>query len=415
VSEAAPLLELDVGAAAAGGSCVARHEGRVVFVRHALPGERVLARVTEDRGGSYLRADAVHVVLASPDRVPEPCPHARPGRCGGCDWQHATPEAQRRLKRSVIVDQFARIAHLEVGSLLSAVEPLPGGMLGWRTRTQFAVDQRGRPGLHKHRSAEIELLDACPLTVPGLDAVVLGRRWPGFGSVEVAAGEEATPAVLGHRAAPRGRDRRRRRAPQRAEQLAGPDRLEHRVAGRRLLVSAAGFWQVHPHALEAFTAAVLDGLRPQPGETVLELYAGAGALTVALAEAVGATGRIVGLEGGRDAVADAGANLREQPWAEVRHAAVDAGTVAGCGLRPDLVVLDPPRTGAGPAVLTAIDALGPRAVGYVACDPAPLARDVRAALDHGWTLAALRAFDAFPMTAHVECFALLVPAVTTGS
>ncbi len=402
-------MALEVGPPAHGGFCVARHEGRVVFVRHALPGERVLARVTEDRGGSYCRADAVEILAASPDRVEQPCPHARPGRCGGCDWQHATPDAQRRIKRQVVLEQFARIAHVEAGTLLGAVEALPGGMLGWRTRMQFAVDGQGRPGLHKSRSTEVEVLDACPLTLPGLDAAVLGRSWPGFAAIEVAVGDDGRPAVLGHRPAPPGRDRRRRRAPHRVEQLAGPARLDHRLEGHRLAGSAAGFWQVHPHALATFAAAVLDGLRPRPGETVLELFAGAGAMTVALADAVGPSGRVLGLEGSSVAVADARTNLADIPWAEVRAATVDAASVAKCRVAPDLVVLDPPRTGAGRAITEAMMGLAPRAIGYVACDPAALARDVRAALDGGWRLASLRAFDAFPMTAHVECVAVLMP------
>jgi tRNA/tmRNA/rRNA uracil-C5-methylase (TrmA/RlmC/RlmD family) len=282
-------------------------------------------------------------------------------------------------------------------------------MLGWRTRMQFAVDGRGRAGLHRHRSTDIEVLDRCPLTAPGLDAVVLGRRWRGFAAVEVAVGDDGELAVLGHQPAPPGRDRRRRRGAARVDLVAGPAALEHRLGPHRLTGSAAGFWQVHPAALATFAGAVTDGLRPRAGETVLELYAGAGAMTVALADAVGESGRVVALEGDPAAVADGRLNLRGVPWAEIREAAVDATAVAGSGIRPDLVVLDPPRTGAGRAVTEALLRLGPRAVGYVACDPAALARDVRTAVDRGWRLTSLRAFDAFPMTAHVECVAVLAP------
>jgi tRNA/tmRNA/rRNA uracil-C5-methylase (TrmA/RlmC/RlmD family) len=240
--------------------------------------------------------------------------------------------------------------------------------------------------------------------------VVLHRRWPGFDAVEVAVGDAGPPAVLGHRPAPPGRDRRRRRRPHRVERLEGPAALEHTLGRHRLSASAAGFWQVHPAALTTFAAALVDELRPRPGDTVLELYAGAGALTAALADAVGESGRIVALEGSRAAVADAERNLLGLPWAQVRHAAVDAAAVAGCGIAPDLAVLDPPRTGAGRAVTEALLALRPRSVGYVACDPAALARDVAVAAESGWRLASLRAFDAFPMTAHVECVAVLARA-----
>jgi tRNA/tmRNA/rRNA uracil-C5-methylase (TrmA/RlmC/RlmD family) len=144
---------------------------------------------------------------------------------------------------------------------------------------------------------------------------------------------------------------------------------------------------------------------------VLDLYAGAGALTAELAAAVSSTGRVIGIESDAGSVADAERNLADIPWAEVRRARVDQTTLAAISDRPDLVVLDQPRAGAGREVMTALLALSPRAVGYLSCDPATLARDVAAAGDLGWRLAALRAFDAFPMTQHVECLATLVPAV----
>src|SRR5918994_782425 len=102
-------FEAPVGPVARGGHCVPRHEGRVVFVRHALPGERVVVRVTEDRQPGYCRADAVEVLEAAADRVPRPCPYSGPGRCGGCDWQHVAPEGQRRLKAAVVREQLTRL------------------------------------------------------------------------------------------------------------------------------------------------------------------------------------------------------------------------------------------------------------------------------------------------------------------
>src|SRR5947209_1094225 len=130
-------IEVEVGPVAHGGHCVARAEGRVVFVRHALPGERVVVEVTEDKGGSFCRADAVEVLEPSPDRVEPPCPVARPGGCGGCDWQHASAEAQRSLKAAVVAEQLQRLAGLDVAV---EVEALPGGLGEWRTRLRMVVD-----------------------------------------------------------------------------------------------------------------------------------------------------------------------------------------------------------------------------------------------------------------------------------
>ena len=145
-------FEVTVGPVAHGGHCVARHEGRVVFVRHALPGERVVARVTEDRHPGFCRADAVEVLEASADRVERPCPYSGPGLCGGCDWQHAAPAAQRALKAAVVREQLARLAGLDIDV---TVEELSGGPLRWRSRARFAVDRSGAAGLRRHRSHDV--------------------------------------------------------------------------------------------------------------------------------------------------------------------------------------------------------------------------------------------------------------------
>ncbi len=170
-------VELLVGPVAHGGHFVARHEGQVVFVRHALPGERVLGRVTQARPGKrFVRADAVAVLDASPHRVTPPCPYAGPGRCGGCDFQHVALAEQRRLKAAVVREQFARLAGLEVDV---EVEPVPGdeGGLHWRTRVEFAVAPDGTAGLHRHRSLDIVSLDDCLMFSSGFPgcAVMLAR------------------------------------------------------------------------------------------------------------------------------------------------------------------------------------------------------------------------------------------------
>ena len=151
-------IEGVVGPVAHGGHCVLRPEsGPVVFVRHALPGERVVVEVTEGVDGDrFWRGDAVEVLEASPDRVEPPCPFAGPGRCGGCDWQHVEPAEQRRLKAAVVREQLARLAGLD--DVAVTVEELPGGPLRWRSRARFAVDRQGAPGLRRHRSHDVVAL-----------------------------------------------------------------------------------------------------------------------------------------------------------------------------------------------------------------------------------------------------------------
>jgi tRNA/tmRNA/rRNA uracil-C5-methylase (TrmA/RlmC/RlmD family) len=405
-------FEVTVGPVAHGGHCVARHEGRVVFVRHALPDEQVVVRVTEDRHPGYCRADAVRVLAASPHRVERPCPYSGPGRCGGCDWQHADPAEQRRLKAAVVREQLVRLGGLATDDPVVAglvVEELPGGSLRWRSRARFAVDRAGAAGLRRHRSHDVVVLDDCPITVETAAAAVLTRRWPGAGAVDVSV--DASGAVTTTRLDRRGHPtstRVLRPGGNPPEEPSG--RTGRHAAGRDWEVEGTGFWQVHPAAADALVAAVSGLAGVRPGETVLDLYAGAGLFGGALAPAVGPAGRVVCVEADEGACAAAEANLSGLPQAEVWQGEVDpdglTGLLADLGAAPDVVVLDPPRAGAGPALSRLLAGTGARVV-YVACDPASLARDVAAFAGAGYGLSALRAFDAFPMTAHVECVALL--------
>ena len=412
-------LELRIGKVAPGGHCVARHAGRVVFVRHCLPGELVLAEVTEDRGGSFCRADAVEIREPAPERVSPPCKYARPGGCGGCDFQHVTPVGQRALKAAVVAEQLSRLAGIDREV---EVRPLPGRPdgLGWRRRIRFAVDRDGRLALHPHRSSDTVAIDRCLLGADGVgDAPADSRSWSGWDQVEVAVDDDAVVAVVGYRQQPatagqRNRNRHQRRT---AELLSDTRALHYRVAGRQFTLEPSGFWQTHPQAAEQFSAAVLAGADPRPGERALDLFAGSGLFTAALATVVGPSGRVLGLEGNAAAVRAAAGNLAGTDWAGVRRSSVTAATVRAAVAelgRPDVVVLDPPRTGAGADVLRAALAAEPRVLVYVACDPAALARDLRIALAEGWQLAELTAFDAFPMTHHVECVAVLAAAEPVG-
>jgi tRNA/tmRNA/rRNA uracil-C5-methylase (TrmA/RlmC/RlmD family) len=403
---------------------VARHEGRVVFVRHALPGEWVRARVTAGGPGDRLwRADAVEVLEASPDRVAPPCPYAGPGRCGGCDWQHVVPPAQRRLKAAVVAEQMRRLAGVEVTPVVEELPGAPGG-LGWRTRVTFSVDGEGRAGLRRHRSSDVLPVDRCLIAHPGVASVdVLRHRWPGVTSVQVVASSVGERAVV-VRPENLSESDRRVRLPRldpgvsvlvdtdgdRVERVRGRTRVHEESSGRRFQVTAGGFWQVHPAAADTLVEAVLAEGRPTDGECALDLYSGVGLFAAALAARVGRNGSVVAVEADRRAAADARRNLHDLPQVRLLHGRVDR-ELAGSGLpRADLVVLDPPRTGAGRQVVEQVTALTPRAVVYVACDPAALARDVSTFAGHGFALASLRAFDLFPMTHHVECVALLTPA-----
>ncbi len=362
--------DVEVGPVAHGGHCVARHEGRVIFVRHALPGERVRVRVTEGEEGSpYLRADAVEVTEPSAHRVVPPCPVAVPFGCGGCDFQHATLPHQRELKAAVVREQLQRLAGIErdvvVGPVAGDLPDQDAG-LRWRTRMQYEATPDGRRGLRRHRSHDVVPVEDCLIAHP--DAREPDGRDRTVTEVVAAAGTE-----------------------------------------RSFEVAADGFWQVHPGAPRVLVETVIDLLAPQPGEALLDLYAGVGLFAGFLAPLV-APGRVDTVEGDRRATAYAARNL-EGTGAQVHTDRVDRWLARRRRDEPDaqvdLVVLDPPRTGAKRGVVVPVAALRPRAIAYVACDPAALARDVGLFAAESYELADLRAFDLFPMTHHVECVALL--------
>ena len=381
--------ELDVGPVAHGGHCVARWEGRVVFVRHTLPGERVRVRVTEgDTASRFLRGDAVDVLEPAPARVEPPCPYAGPGRCGGCDFQHVAPQAQRALLAEVVTEQLQRLAGLDVEV---HVEPVPPDDLGWRTRMGWTVGDDGRVGLRRHRSHEVEAVDRCRIAHPEIAAPPDAPT--GVSRVDVAWSSTGQRAVLAD-----------------GQRLNGPAHLVEEVRGRALRVSGSGFWQVHPAAARTLVDAVLTLGGPRAGERALDLYAGVGLFSAFLGDAVGADGSVVLVEGDRGALRDARRNLHDSPQVRIVPGRVDHALTKGqCGDAAELVVLDPPRTGARAPVVRGIAALHPERVVYVACDPAALARDVATFAEEGYRLAELRAYALFPMTHHVECVALLRP------
>ena len=426
------LIQLEVGPVAHGGHCVARHEGRVVFVRHALPGEVVLARLTESGpDAKFWRADAVEILEPSPDRVPAPCPVAGPGLCGGCDWQHADLSAQRRMKADVVSEQLRRIAHLDPVPEV-VVEGPEGDGLGWRTRVRFTVDTEGRPGLRKHRSHDVIAVKECLIASPAAESLGITRsRWPGTLAVEVVAPSTGSPLVVAEAVA--GRKGPSLRLPKLPETNVATrdDEGLHQVKGRTWVseevavagtprpfrVTGTGFWQVHPAAAQTLLDAVLEAAQARPGERAVDLYGGVGLFAAGLAEQVGVTGSVLLVEGDARASADARRGLHDLGQVRVENGAVqrvlprlaaDGGPLAQGGA--DVIVLDPPRSGAGKDVIKQIAALAPRVVVYVACDPAALARDLAFAEGLGYRLDRLRAFDLFPMTHHVECVAVLVPA-----
>jgi tRNA/tmRNA/rRNA uracil-C5-methylase (TrmA/RlmC/RlmD family) len=399
-------LELGTGAPAAGGGFVARDPtGRVVFVRHALSGERVRAVVTEEHA-TWARADAIEILDASPDRVTPPCPFAGPGACGGCDYQHVDLAAQRQLKEARLAEQLAAVPDLSVAPEVEAA-PGHGSGLGTRTKVRYGVDADGLLAMRRHASHSLVTVGHCPLAVGRTAAAEHTEHgWPTGSEVEVISlGALVDPTALVYGA--RGMARRRPRPTvQRGPGYAARQLVE--VRGHRLTVSPESFFQVHEAAPVVLVGAVLEGLALGGGERVADLYCGVGLFTVAIAHAVGPTGSVVGVDASAGAVADARLNLAAFPWTQLTTASLDARAIGELVASSTHVVVDPPRRGLDRGVLDALCRLeSVRRLVYVSCEPSTFARDLGRLHEGGWRTTSLRAFDLFEMTEHLECVAVL--------
>ena len=401
------LLDLDITGIAHGGTFIARHDGRVVFVSDAIPGERVRARLTADstdESKSFWRAETVEVLEASPHRRPHIWAEADVSRApedrpGGADLGHIDLAHQRTLKRQVLTEALDRFAGpgLEAPEI-EAVDSTDG--TGWRTRVTLHVDDEGQVGPYAARSHRVIPVGSHPLARPAIAKAALRLEGGEAGSVDLVEPGDGRVRVI-----------RRERLDERPARGQGrrpaPEVVYEQVGDRRFQLDAGGFWQVHPRAASVLDGAVygiLDG-HVDPEASHLDLYGGVGLFAASLAD-LGATD-IVTVESSKRATAHAQQNLAGMGVRAVT-ARVDrylAGLAAGT--RTGAVVLDPPRAGAGRAVVDALHALAPDAIAYVACDPVALARDLGTFRQHGWNVGTLRGFDLFPHSHHFEVVALL--------
>ena len=387
--EIGDLIEVQVTAPANGGHCVGRAQsGQVVFVRHALPGESLTARVTQvGKGGRFLNADAVAVHEASAHRTSPACSWA--GRCGGCDFQHADQEIQQKMALDVVAGLLQRlggITEIHGGSFTEAMQwiDMPHGPTGEgsRTRIRYVVGDDGTLSMRAHHSHELVPVVSCPLGVNSLTVAANDFQGQPGSQVEFVADDDgAVVAVVDEEA---------------------DDLVTRRVGSRVWRLQPTGFWQVHPAAATTLTQLVIDATQPQAGEHILDLYAGAGLFAAALAEQVGETGTVDAVESGEDSVNDGATALADLEQVTFHHADVRRWLRHNRGEKVDVVVADPPRAGIGAEAVGDIVRMDPRVFVYVSCDPATFARDARTAVEQGYHLANLQVVNMFPMTGHIE-------------
>ena len=446
-------FEIEIEGLAAGGDGVGRHGGLVVFVEQAAPGDRLEVEVVE-AFARHLRTRVRRVLQAGPGRLEPPCPVF--GRCGGCAWQHLDYPVQLEWKRTIVVEALRRLGHVADPERL--VAPVLAAQPPWRYRHKMAVPfapprQRGGPlqaGFFAVRSHRIVDLATCAIQHPLLDRALAETRrladalgvqaydersrrgdlrhlvgrvshsqdtlllalvtaGPGFAAgPELARGlREALPQCVGVVQNIQG-------APgnailgERTRPLAGADHLVEEIDGLRFLVSAPSFFQVSPVQAAALYREAIGQAGLARGDTVFDLYAGVGTLSLFLARTAATVHAVEEVEA---AVADGRRNAQANGMRNLRfHAGTAEAVVPTLVSRdagPDVVVLDPPRKGASAPVLQAVAAARPRRVVYVSCNPATLARDIGLLAEAGYGLLEVRPVDMFPQTAHVECCAVL--------
>jgi tRNA/tmRNA/rRNA uracil-C5-methylase (TrmA/RlmC/RlmD family) len=389
-------LTLVTGAPANGGSCVAHHEGRVVFVRYALPGERVRVRVSAERG-SYWHAETIEVIEASADRTESLCAIAGVDGAGCCDLAFADPEAARALKAQVVANQLERLGG---HSWNGEAEPLSeAGPTGWRTRVRLDVGPDRRPGFHRYHSEELVTDLRCGQLADGMLDKLPGDL-PPAAQLHVALDDNGERHVV------RTVRQNKRTATKVVE---GNYQAVQRVGRRDWRVPVTAFWQSHRDAAKVYSGLVADWAQPGAGMTAWDLYGGAGVFAAALGEAVGESGRVLSVDTSRGATGAARAALTDLPQVEVVTDSVRralSAQQAGVSTA-DVAVLDPPRSGAGREVIDLLAAAGVPRVVHIGCEAASFARDIGLYLGHGYAVERIRVFDAFPLTHHTECVALL--------
>ncbi len=393
-----------------GGSALGRHGGRVIFVPYAIPGERVRVAVTEEHT-RWAQARLVEVLDPSPQRVEPPCPYFGQGQCGGCQFQHMAYETQAELKREVVVDQLGRVGGLhdvEVQDIIGAAEPW-----SYRNHVQFHLTPEGDLGFLRADSHDVIAVKECLISDPLLDDLwaALDMKWPQLYRLSLRCGS-ATGDLLAVFELDHYEDFDIEvdfpvscvllLADGEAVVLMGDPFLVEHVAGRDYRVSAGSFFQVNTAGAEALLAVAGDYLAPDGDETLLDLYCGVGLFGLAFA---GQVGRVVGVEADPSAAADFRHNARGLEGVELVEGPVEAILPRVEG-PVELVLLDPPRSGAGAKVVGEIARLAPQRVVYVSCDPATLARDARRLVDAGYHLREVQPVDMFPQTYHIESVAV---------
>jgi tRNA/tmRNA/rRNA uracil-C5-methylase (TrmA/RlmC/RlmD family) len=378
------LITVSIGPIAHGGHFISRHNGQVVFVRHAITDEVAVVKITSI-GSKIAFGDAIEIIEPSKDRVNAPCKYSSPELCGGCDFQHISMAAQLKFKKIVIEEQFERIANIKISP-----EVINAGIdsgLHWRTHLDFAISKNGKVGLYSFKTKEVIEIEECLIAVNPINKLnIFNSKWDGEERLSVFASSLNEVSI--HRL---------------DKNISGPSEINEVVEGNSYNISHGSFWQSHKNAPKILINKLMEFANFETGDRVCDLYGGVGLFTAPILKIIGETGEIHLIETNNRCIKDAKKIFEKKKNVIIHHGKVEQklGKIKNI----DAIVMDPPRTGATKQVINQIVEKKARSIIYISCDPSSLARDTKILLNSSYTLDKIIGLDLFPMTHHIECIA----------
>jgi tRNA/tmRNA/rRNA uracil-C5-methylase (TrmA/RlmC/RlmD family) len=381
------IVTLEIGKIAHGGHFIARHNNQVIFVRHGISGEVAKVKITYIKS-KLAFGDAIEILQPSKDRVRVQCKYSKPDGCGGCDFQHISLEFQQSLKKNIIMDQFKRIAKIDIRPDIISTEPFTG--LYWRSRLDLAISTDGKTGLYSHKSNKVVEIDECIIAIDKINkSEIFNKVWGGSErlSISVSSEDQLNISRLG-------------------KTISGTDELKEVVDNNTYVISPKSFWQSHKNAPQLLLQQVIKYADIKSGDKVCDLYGGAGLFTSPIANLIGYNGEVHLVERDNSCIKDAKKMFQNKNNIFIHHGKVEQklGKIKNI----DIVILDPPRNGATKQVIHQIIDKKPKSIVYVSCDPSSLARDTKLILENNYVLSNIIGLDLFPMTYHIECVASFI-------
>ena len=378
------IIKLSIGPVAHGGHFISRHNGQVIFVRHAITDEIAIVKITSI-GSKIAFGDAIKILKPSKDRVIAPCKYSSPGLCGGCDFQHISIATQLKLKKLVVEEQFKRIADIIINPEILNAGIVSG--LHWRTHLDFAISKNGKVGLYSFKTKEVVEIDKCLIAVEAINQLdIFKDKWNGDKRLSVFASSSKEVSI--HRS---------------DKKISGPSKINEVVEGNSYTISYGSFWQSHKNAPKILIKKIIEFANLKIGDRVCDLYGGVGLFTAPILKVIGEVGEIHLIESSKRCIQDAKKNFENEKNVVIHHGKVEQklGKIKNI----DVIIMDPPRTGSTKQVINQIIEKKARSIIYISCDPTTLARDTKVLLKNYYLLDEIIGLDIFPMTHHIECIA----------